>query len=171
MSPTSESYKPLESTVALSVSSESLDSIQQLAVPPVTVYILYPARFYGLFAIVLFNITTALNWLLFSAVAQEAATRYSCSLTAINWLSTVVCALYLVLFAVVPYVATRYSCRMACIIAATFMLIGAWSVPAPYPCFSLTHVRRIRYASSVRGSFGLLMFGTLLAGSAQPFVQ
>jgi hypothetical protein len=169
MSPTSESYKPLQSTVAPSVSSESLDSVQQLAAPPV--YILYPARFYGLFAIVLFNITTALNWLLFSAVAQEAATRYSCSLTAINWLSTVVCALYLVLFAVVPYVATRYSCRMACIIAATLMLIGAWSVSAKYPCFSLTHVRRIRYASSVRGSFGLLMFGTLLAGSAQPFVQ
>ncbi|KAF4536821.1 Cell surface receptor MFS transporter protein [Lasiodiplodia theobromae] len=116
----------------------------------------YRRRWFGLLQLVLLNVIISWDWLTFAAVSSDSAEYFHVTETAINWLSTAV------LFAFVatsPIVLTTLhrGPKPAIITASIFALIGNW----------------VRYAGTRAGShgyFGVVMFGQILIGIAQPFV-
>lgn len=89
-------------------------------------------------------------------MAGKAATYYSVSESAINWISTAFFLAFVFIFPLTIWVLHR-SLRLAFIIAAFLILIGNW----------------IRYAGATSrdgGSFAYAMAGEIIIGFAQPFV-
>jgi len=104
------------------------------------------------------NISTKPQWLTFAPVAESAATYYNVSQTAINWLSTA----FMLAFPVIAPLTIKIlhlGPRPSIMASAALVLAGNW----------------IRYAGSYKvepsgGIFGVVMFGQILTGLAQPFV-
>lgn len=122
------------------------------------VYKTYKRRWFGLAQLVLLNIVVSWDWLTFAPVADAAATYYKVNATAINWLSTA----FMLAFPVIAPVTVKIlhlGPKPSIMVSAALVLIGNW----------------VRYAGSYKfepngGKFGVVMFGQILTGLAQPFV-
>ncbi|KAI1141564.1 MFS general substrate transporter [Hypoxylon sp. FL0543] len=120
------------------------------------VYKVYKRRWFGLLQLTLLNIIVSWDWLTFSPVSQNAAIYYSTSESAINWLSTAFLFSFVVIFPVTIY-ALHWGPKPSIVAAAVLILVGNW----------------IRFAGSHSrdgGIYGVVMFGQILTGLAQPFV-
>jgi hypothetical protein len=96
------------------------------------------------------------QWLTFSPVASHAARYFNTTETVVNWLSTAFLFAFTFITPVVIYV-LHLGPKPSIVTAAALLLVGNW----------------IRYAgchSSSGGLFGVVMFGQILTGLAQPFV-
>ncbi|QDS75099.1 hypothetical protein FKW77_007113 [Venturia effusa] len=114
---------------------------------------LYKRRFFGLFQLVLLNIVVSWDWLTFSASSTTCAQYFGVSETAINGLSTA----FLFAFAAVSPLTLKmlhWGPRPAILTAGGLIFIGNW----------------IRYGGARSNTFGVVMFGQILIGLAQPFV-
>ncbi|KAI0899210.1 MFS general substrate transporter [Annulohypoxylon nitens] len=119
-------------------------------------YKVYKRRWFGLVQITLLNIIVSWDWLTFSPVAQDAAIYYNTDESAINWFSTAFMFAFCVIFPVAIYT-LHWGPKPSIIAAAVLILAGNW----------------IRYAGSHSrdgGLYGVVMFGQILTGLAQPFV-
>ncbi|CAI4219962.1 unnamed protein product [Parascedosporium putredinis] len=123
-----------------------------------TVYRTYKRRWFGLAQLVLLNIVVSWDWLTFAPVTDAAATYYGVNAVAINWLSTA----FMLAFPVIAPVTIKIlhlGPKPSIMVSATLVLLGNW----------------IRFAGSYKfeptgGKFGVVMFGQILTGLAQPFV-
>ncbi|KAI2468341.1 MFS general substrate transporter [Annulohypoxylon bovei var. microspora] len=119
-------------------------------------YKVYKRRWFGLVQLTLLNIIVSWDWLTFSPVSQNAATYYNTTESAINWFSTAFLFSFVVIFPVTIY-ALHWGPKPSIIASAVLILAGNW----------------IRYAGSHSrdgGMYGVVMFGQILTGLAQPFV-
>ncbi|KAG7286175.1 hypothetical protein NEMBOFW57_008480 [Staphylotrichum longicolle] len=119
-------------------------------------YKVYKRRWFGLVQLTLLNIIVSWDWLTFSPVASHAANYFNTSETIINWLSTAFLFSFTFITPAVIYV-LHLGPKPSIVTAAALLLVGNW----------------IRFAgshSSSGGMFGLVMFGQILTGLAQPFV-
>ncbi|KAF2642712.1 MFS general substrate transporter [Massarina eburnea CBS 473.64] len=120
-----------------------------------THYKVYKRRWFGLAQLVLLNIVVSWDWLTFAPVSTTAAEYFDVSESAINWLSTGFLFAFVVISPLVIFVIHR-SPKDAIVWASVFLLIGNW----------------IRYAGTKAsgGIYGVVVFGQILTGFAQPFV-
>ncbi|KAI1380347.1 MFS general substrate transporter [Hypoxylon crocopeplum] len=119
-------------------------------------YKVYKRRWFGLVQLTLLNIIVSWDWLTFSPVSQNAAIYYNTSESAINWYSTAFLFAFCVIFPLTIY-ALHWGPKPSIITAAVLILAGNW----------------IRFAGSHSrdgGLYGVVMFGQILTGLAQPFV-
>ncbi|GAB7363816.1 hypothetical protein MBLNU230_g4382t1 [Neophaeotheca triangularis] len=123
---------------------------------PGTEYRLYKRRFFGLFQLVLLNIVVSWDWLTFSAVSTTASDYFDVTPSAINWLSTGFLFAFVVVSPLVIWTLHRGGPKASIVVASGLVLVGNW----------------IRYAGAraTDGHFGVVMFGQILIGFAQPFV-
>ncbi|EME45672.1 hypothetical protein DOTSEDRAFT_71389 [Dothistroma septosporum NZE10] len=119
-------------------------------------YRLYKRRFLGLAQLVLLNIVISWDWLTFAAISSTAADFFRVSESAINWLSTAFLFAFAAAAPATVWVLNRYGPKPSILVASALTLIGNW----------------IRYAGTRvgNGHFGVVMFGQILIGLAQPFV-
>lgn len=101
--------------------------------------------------------TNSDQWLTFAPVAESAATYYRVTQTTINWLSTAF-MLSFPLIAPVTVAVLHRGPKLSIMTSAALVLIGNW----------------VRFAGSHKvdprgGNFGVVMFGQILTGLAQPF--
>jgi hypothetical protein len=68
----------------------------------------------------------ATQQLLFSAIASDTASSLDISLTEVNWLGNIVCALYLVVSWFVPLLVGRWSVRAAAFVGAGSVTVAGW---------------------------------------------
>ncbi|KAF1845325.1 MFS general substrate transporter [Cucurbitaria berberidis CBS 394.84] len=115
----------------------------------------YKRRWLGLGQLVLLNIVVSWDWLTFAPVSSTSATYFNVSETAINWLSTAFLFSFVVACPFVIYLLHRGP-KDAIIASSVLLLLGNW----------------VRYAGTQAngGIYGLVMFGQILIGLAQPFV-
>ncbi|PVH99000.1 MFS general substrate transporter [Periconia macrospinosa] len=120
-----------------------------------THYKVYKRRWFGLAQLVLLNIVISWDWLTFAPVSTTAAAYFDVSETAINWLSTGFLFSFVVMTPVVIWTLNRNP-KESILAASVLLLIGNW----------------IRYAGTKAsgGHFGVVMFGQVITGLAQPFV-
>ncbi|KAF2434477.1 MFS general substrate transporter [Tothia fuscella] len=113
----------------------------------------YKRRWFGLFQLVLLNIVVSWDWLTFSASSKTSSEYFGVTETAINWLST---GFLFAFVAISPLVlwTLHFGPKPAILAASGLILIGNW----------------IRYAGARSNTFGVVMFGQILIGLAQPFV-
>lgn len=121
-----------------------------------TAYRVYKRRFFGLAQLVLLNIIVSWDWLTFSAVSSTSAEYFAVSESAINWLSTGFLFAFVVVSPGVMYVLNKGGPKASIVTASVLTLVGNW----------------IRYAGTraTGGHFGVVMFGQIIIGFAQPFV-
>ncbi|KAK1759537.1 major facilitator superfamily domain-containing protein [Echria macrotheca] len=127
-----------------------------IAAPAGGDYKVYKRRWFGLIQLTLLNIIVSWDWLTFSPVASNAARYFNTDETTINWLSTAFMFAFTFITPVVIYV-LHLGPKLSIMTSAALVLAGNW----------------IRYAgahSSDGGIFGVVMFGQILCGLAQPFV-
>ncbi|KAI1485435.1 MFS general substrate transporter [Biscogniauxia mediterranea] len=122
------------------------------------VYKVYKRRWFGLAQLTLLNIIVSWDWLTFSPVSQYAAVYYSTSESAINWYSTAFLFSFVVISPVTIYM-LHWGPKPSIVTAAVLILVGNW----------------VRYGGSHAqtrdgGIYGVVMFGQILTGLAQPFV-
>jgi FLVCR family MFS transporter 7 len=121
-----------------------------------TTYRVYKVRFFGLAQLVLLNIVVSWDWLTFSAVSTTSAQYFRVSESAINWLSTGFLFAFVAVSPLVIYTLNKGGPKAAIVTASVLVLVGNW----------------IRYAGAraTDGHFGVVMFGQIIIGFAQPFV-
>ncbi|KAL8394678.1 hypothetical protein RB595_002573 [Gaeumannomyces hyphopodioides] len=117
----------------------------------------YKRRWFGVVQLTLLNAVVSWDWLTFSPVPAHAAAYFGNSESAINWLSIAFLLAFPVASPAVMYV-LHMGPKPSIVVSAVLVLLGNW----------------LRYAG-VRagdgsGNFGLVMFGQILTGLAQPFV-
>ncbi|KAH7383358.1 major facilitator superfamily domain-containing protein [Pyrenochaeta sp. MPI-SDFR-AT-0127] len=118
-------------------------------------YKVYKRRWLGLAQLVLLNIVVSWDWLTFAPVSTTSAAYFDVSETAINWLSTGFLFAFVVACPLVVYLLHRGP-KDSIMAASVLLFLGNW----------------IRYAGTKAngGIFGVVMFGQILTGLAQPFV-
>jgi FLVCR family MFS transporter 7 len=121
-----------------------------------TGYRVYKRRFFGLAQLVLLNVIVSWDWLTFSAVSTTSSKYFGVSESAINWLSTGFLFAFVVISPLVMYTLNKGGPKVAIVTASVLVLAGNW----------------IRYAGTraTGGHFGVVMFGQIIIGFAQPFV-
>ncbi|KAI9837880.1 MAG: hypothetical protein M1838_004723 [Thelocarpon superellum] len=119
-------------------------------------YRVYKRRWFGLIQLVLLNLIVSWDWLSFTALSNTSASYFGVSETAINWLSTAFLFAFCAVSPFVLWTINRGGPKAAIIIASVLILLGNW----------------IRYAGTrtTGGHFGVVMFGQIVIGLAQPFV-
>ncbi|TKA71585.1 hypothetical protein B0A55_08320 [Friedmanniomyces simplex] len=123
-------------------------------------YRVYRRRFIGLAQLVLLNIVVSWDWLTFAAVSTTSASYFNVSEASINWLSTGFLFAFIPMAPVVIWTLNKGGPKHSILVASALVLAGNW----------------IRYAgtrattSNGHGRFGVVMFGQVLIGFAQPFV-
>jgi len=123
-------------------------------------YKVYKRRWIGLVTLMLMNIMISWGWITFAPVSTSSQTFFKLSsVSSINWLSTVILFAYIAISPLVIFTLHRYGVKTALYFAALFSVCGAW-------------IRYIgaRIDSSEGGHYGVVMFGQILIGFAQPFV-
>ncbi|KAK0385286.1 hypothetical protein NLU13_7762 [Sarocladium strictum] len=124
------------------------------------VYRTYKRRWFGLCQLTLMNVVVSWGWLTYAPVASNAATYFSVTESAINWLSIAFFLSFVVVSPISLYVLHHHhGLRISLCLAALLLLIGNW----------------VRYAGSTDksehgGKFGYAMAGEILIGFSQPFV-
>ncbi|EPS33508.1 hypothetical protein PDE_08470 [Penicillium oxalicum 114-2] len=118
-------------------------------------YRVYKRRFWGLAQLVLLNVVVSWDWLTFSSISTTTASYFNVSESAVNWLSTGFLFAFCIASPFVIWVLNKGGPKPAILITATLLLVGNW----------------LRYAGTKAngGIFGLVMFGQILIGLAQPF--
>lgn len=125
-------------------------------------YKVYKRRWFGLVQLTLLNVIVSWDWLTFSPVASDAAAYFNTSESTINWLSTAFMFAFVFISPAVMYV-LHFGPRPSMMTSAVLIFLGNW----------------IRYAGTrsgmssdgkTGGHFGVVMFGQILTGLAQPFV-
>ena len=144
------SPSPTETTPALA-NQESLSRTSTASTP---FYKVYKRRFFGLGQLVLLNIIVSWDWITFAPVSKSSAQHFNRSESTINWLSTAFLFAFCFATPVTIYTLNKSGPRASIIAAACLLLLGNW----------------IRYAGTQTSNFGVLMFGQILVGLAQPFV-
>ncbi|KAL1875857.1 hypothetical protein Daus18300_003048 [Diaporthe australafricana] len=115
----------------------------------------YKRRWLGLIQLTLLNIVVSWDWLSFSPVVSSAAEFFNTTESSINWLSTAVLLTFVAVSPLVIYV-LHWGPKPSIITSSVLILIGNW----------------VRYGGSRASppNFGVVMFGQILIGLAQPFV-
>ncbi|KAG2162155.1 hypothetical protein VTO58DRAFT_106371 [Aureobasidium pullulans] len=161
--PLSNSYSPVEdedSEMAPLNPTSTVDDLEltdsEARRNSIVHYRVYKRRFFGLVQLVLLNIIVSWDWLTFSAVSSTASEYFDVSQSAINWLST---GFLFAFVAVTPLTiwALHRGPKTSIVISALLIFVGNW----------------IRYAGTRAGShghFGIVIFGQIIIGFAQPFV-
>ncbi|KKK15327.1 cell surface receptor/MFS transporter (FLVCR), partial [Aspergillus ochraceoroseus] len=124
--------------------------------PSGPVYKVYKRRFWGLAQLVLLNIIVSWDWLTFSAVSTTASQYFGVSENAINWTSIGYLFAFCVASPVVMFTLNKGGPKPAIMVTSSLLLVGNW----------------VRYAGTKAqggGMFGVVMFGQVLIGLAQPF--
>lgn len=114
----------------------------------------YKRRFFGLFQLVLLNIVVSWDWIAFAPVSSTAAAYFSTTESAINWLSTAFLFAFVVATPFTFWALSKHGPKTSIIISSCLLLAGNW----------------IKFAGAKSNTFGVVMFGQLLIGFAQPFV-
>lgn len=126
--------------------------------PDEQVYRVYKRRYIGLAQLVLLNIVVSWDWLTFAAVSTTSAEYFDVSESSINWLSTGFFFAFISVAPLVIWTLNKGGPKPSILVASLLVLIGNW----------------IRYAGTRaahgHGNFGLVVFGQILCGFAQPFV-
>jgi MFS family permease len=144
------SPSPTETTPALA-NQESLSRTSTATTPT---YRVYKRRFFGLGQLVLLNIIVSWDWISFAPVSKTSAQYFHRSEAAINWLATAFLFAFCFAAPVTIYTLNKSGPKASIIAAACLLLVGNW----------------VRYAGTRTSNFGVLMFGQILVGLAQPFV-
>ncbi|KAF2812469.1 MFS general substrate transporter [Mytilinidion resinicola] len=115
----------------------------------------YKRRWFGLIQLILLNIVVSWDWLTFAPLSATSSEYFNVSETAINWLSTGFLFAFVAVSPLVMWTLNRGP-KKAIITASVLVLLGNW----------------IRYAGTraTGGHYGVVMFGQILTGLAQPFV-
>ena len=119
-------------------------------------YILYKRRYIGLVHLGLLNLVVSWSWLTFAASSTTTAQYFHTSESNVNWLSTGFLFAFVVATPATLWALNRGP-KLSMSIASILLILGSW----------------IRYGASREGPhglFGLLVFGQVLIGFAQPFV-
>lgn len=119
-------------------------------------YKVYKRRWVGLLQLTLLNIIVSWDWLTFAAVSTTSAQWFGTTEAVINWLSTAFLLSFLVISPVVIWILNKGGPRPSMWAASALIFLGNW----------------IRYAGTrpAKPKFGVVMFGQILIGLAQPFV-
>ncbi|KAI0878708.1 major facilitator superfamily domain-containing protein [Hypoxylon argillaceum] len=120
------------------------------------VYKVYKRRWFGLVQLTLLNIIVSWDWLTFSPVSQYAAAYYGRSESDINWFSTAFLFAFVAISPLTIYM-LHWGPKPSIVTAAVFTIIG-------------NVVRVAGSHSGDGGNYGVVMFGQILTGLAQPFV-
>ncbi|KAK5626192.1 hypothetical protein RRF57_001907 [Xylaria bambusicola] len=120
------------------------------------VYRVYKRRWFGLVQLTLLNLVVSWDWLTFSPVSQYAAEYYGHSESDINWFSTAFLFAFVVASPLTIYM-LHWGPKQSIVTAAVFMILG-------------NVVRVAGSHSRTGGIYGVVMFGQILIGLAQPFV-
>ena len=144
------SPSPTETTPALA-NREPLSRTSTASTP---LYKVYKRRFFGLGQLVLLNIIVSWDWISFAPVSTSSAEYFDRSESAINWLSTAFLFAFCFATPVTIYTLNKSGPKASIIAAACLLLVGNW----------------IRYGGTRSSNFGVVMFGQILVGLAQPFV-
>ncbi|KAI0421596.1 major facilitator superfamily domain-containing protein [Xylaria grammica] len=123
---------------------------------PGTVYKVYKRRWFGLAQLTLINLVISWDWLTFSPVSQHAAKYYGHSESDINWFSTAFLFSFVVISPLTIYM-LHWGPKQSIVTAAVFTILG-------------NVVRVAGSHSRSGGNYGVVMFGQILIGLAQPFV-
>ncbi|KFZ12333.1 hypothetical protein V501_04285 [Pseudogymnoascus sp. VKM F-4519 (FW-2642)] len=118
------------------------------------VWKVYKRRWFGLLQLVLLNVVVSWDWLSFAPVSTTASEYFDISMTAVNWLSTGFLFAFCVATPFTIYVLHKGGPKPAIITASVLLLVGNW----------------IRYGGTRVQNYGVVMFGQILTGFAQPFV-
>lgn len=145
-----QSPSPTETTPALA-NQEPLSRTSTASSPT---YKVYKRRFFGLGQLVLLNIIVSWDWISFAPVSKSSAQYFHRSESDINWLSTAFLFAFCFAAPVTVYILNKSGPKASIIAAACLLLVGNW----------------IRYAGTRTANFGVVMFGQILVGLAQPFV-
>lgn len=116
-------------------------------------YRVYKRRWFGLIQLVLLNIVVSWDWLTFAPVSSKSADYFNVTETAINWLSTGFLFSFIVICPVTIWTLNR-SPKESILWTSVLLLLGNW----------------IRFGGTRAKSYGVVMFGQVLTGLAQPFV-
>ncbi|KAF2258171.1 MFS general substrate transporter [Lojkania enalia] len=118
-------------------------------------YRTYKRRWFGLVQLILLNIVVSWDWLTFAPVSASSAEYFGVTETAINWLSTAFLFSFIVISPVTIWTLHRGP-KESIIWSSVLLLVGNW----------------IRYIGTKAngGIYGVVMFGQILTGLAQPFV-
>ncbi|KAI3321251.1 MFS general substrate transporter [Xylariaceae sp. AK1471] len=120
------------------------------------VYKVYKRRWFGLVQLTLLNIVVSWDWLTFSPVSQNAAIYYGRSESDINWFSTAFLFAFVVISPLTIYM-LHLGPKPSIVTAAVFTILG--------------NVIRVAGSHSKSGGiYGVVMFGQIIVGLAQPFV-
>lgn len=119
-------------------------------------YRVYQRRYFGLFQLVLLNIVVSWDWLTYASVSDTAAQFFNTTESVINWLSTAFLLAFIVSAPATIWVLNHHGPKASILVASGLTLVGNW----------------VRYAGTRAGHgyFGVVMFGQILIGLAQPFV-
>ncbi|WVQ63687.1 uncharacterized protein L199_001840 [Kwoniella botswanensis] len=119
---------------------------------------LYKRRFFVLVELSLLNVIVSWCWLTFSSVSGTSSDFFNVSESTINWLSTGFLFAFVVASPVVLWVLNR-STKAAMVIASSLLILGSW----------LRYLGS-RVPSNHNRGFGIVVFGQIIIGFAQPFV-
>ncbi|KAK4503286.1 hypothetical protein PRZ48_006714 [Zasmidium cellare] len=136
--------------------TDELLNEQEQHVSPPPQYRVYKRRYFGLAQLVLLNIVISWDWLTYASVSDTAAQFFDTTESVINWLSTAFLLAFAVSAPATIWILNRYGPKASILAASALTLIGNW----------------VRYAGTRAGNgyFGVVMFGQILIGLAQPFV-
>ncbi|KAF8937891.1 major facilitator superfamily domain-containing protein [Dissophora ornata] len=126
-----------------------------------TTYVTYKARYIGLFAIVILNISTGFVWLTYSSVSDSAQAYLNCSSTVINVTSILYFVAYLIMGPISGWMFEKKGIKKSLLFGAGIQLFGSL----------------LRYLAnfidstpaSPGGRLALTLVGQIIAASAQPF--
>ena len=118
-------------------------------------YRVYKRRWFGVVGLMLMNIVVSWGWLTYAPVADVTQEWFNLSSpTPVNWLSTTIFFAFVIATPFSLYTLNTHGFRPAITTASALVFLGNW----------------VRYASTLRKSFGGVMLGQVLIGLAQPFV-
>lgn len=117
-------------------------------------YKVYKRRFFGLFQLILINIVVSWAWIALAPVSSTAATYFNTTESVINWLSTSFLFAFVVVTPFAFWALSKHGPKTSIMIASALLLVGNW----------------VKFGGAKSNNFGVVMFGQLLIGFAQPFV-
>ncbi|KAF9101001.1 hypothetical protein BGX27_000135 [Mortierella sp. AM989] len=121
------------------------------------VYVTYKARYIGLFAIVLLNISTGFVWLTYSSVPDAAQAYLNCSSTVVNLTSILYFLAYLIMGPIAGWMFEKKGIKKSLLFGAGVQIIGAL----------LRYVAN--FVDTTGGRLALTLVGQIIGASAQPF--
>lgn len=125
------------------------------------VYRTYPARYLGLFSIVLLNIATGFVWLTYSSVSDSAAEYLNCSNTVVNLTSILYFVAYVVMAPISGWMFEKHGIKHSLLFGGALQIVGSWlRFFAHFVDSSPSHAG---------GRLALTLVGQIIGASAQPF--